>query len=222
MRAVRRASVESSEAQPLPELAPPREAQPRTGQIENAASSMTFHRARLAERAIQAAAIEKSLITREKSAAIAAAKIETDALLLRQGYFTRQAILVQRQHQAVATALAERKKAHRAFAAHFGQKTIQLVRVLTREREAKDRAQLHMQPQLQATQTKAAKQESQRHERQKRQRRLEANQMGRMRARVQVEHALAARASHERVRLDTIRARVQHEHEIHEMLAHQE
>ncbi|RHY14942.1 hypothetical protein DYB25_009568, partial [Aphanomyces astaci] len=190
----------------------------RVDEAGEARAAAILYRMRLAQRANQATAVERQMVARESSAAIAAHKIQIDAQLQRAAYEQAQLLLVKQQRKAVEVALARRKKAQRQFARHFGQQTVGLMRCHARDR-AQDRAVAALDLPVEHVQfAKVAEKKVDESIRAKRTERLVANQRHRVMQSMEIQAALEFQETQERHRLDDIQARVAQERKLKQLL----
>ncbi|RHY81910.1 hypothetical protein DYB31_004392 [Aphanomyces astaci] len=190
----------------------------RADEAGEARAAAILYRMRLAQRANQATAVERQMVARESSAAIAAHKIQIDAQLQRAAYEQAQLLLVKQQRKAVEVALARRKKAQRQFARHFGQQTVGLMRCHARDR-AQDRAVAALDLPVEHVQfAKVAEKKVDESIRAKRTERLVANQRHRVMQSMEIQAALEFQETQERHRLDDIQARVAQERKLKQLL----
>ncbi|ETV85488.1 hypothetical protein, variant [Aphanomyces astaci] len=190
----------------------------RADEAGEARAAAILYRMRLTQRANQATAVERQMVARESSAAIAAHKIQIDAQLQRAAYEQAQLLLVKQQRKAVEVALARRKKAQRQFARHFGQQTVGLMRCHARDR-AQDRAVAALDLPVEHVQfAKVAEKKVDESIRAKRTERLVANQRHRVMQSMEIQAALEFQETQERHRLDDIQARVAQERKLKQLL----
>ncbi|RHZ27102.1 hypothetical protein DYB37_007945 [Aphanomyces astaci] len=190
----------------------------RADEAGEARAAAILYRMRLTQRANQATAVERQMVARESSAAIAAHKIQIDAQLQRAAYEQAQLLLVKQQRKAVEVALSTRKKAQRQFARHFGQQTVGLMRCHARDR-AQDRAVAALDLPVEHVQfAKVAEKKVDESIRTKRTERLVANQRHRVMQSMEIQAALEFQETQERRRLDDIQARVAQERKLKQLL----